>query len=236
MKLIRKILTLMLMFFGCTSPSDSMGSLVIKSALYPTDNYCYDIDLNDDTIVLASYYGGYYKYSYELGLDGFPIITPVIEGANNHNLDLYNDSIDKVEILNDGLIYMLDRHFGGSSGVWIDNSNGAPVSPENLSAQYCVQGNYLDIAVDDSRELVHDLYSLMKHTSYDETNSSDPVFKEYSTSLVKREVAVIADYNGDVISSVDLVVPDCTFLKTLNYDSSDVECFGEKVAVVSESE
>ena len=124
------ILLLILLFIGCNSPSESIGTIVQKSDIYNIDNYCYDVDLNDSIIVLAASDGGYYKFSYELDSDAFPVLS-LINSEDNYNAQYENESIDKVILSSDsnGIIYMLDRYTGGSSGIWLDNSEGVEMDP-----------------------------------------------------------------------------------------------------------
>tara|TARA_B100000401_G_C52528096_1_gene587757 strand:- start:284 stop:655 length:372 start_codon:yes stop_codon:yes gene_type:complete len=78
MRFLRFILfAFTIMFFSCNSPSDSNGKIVENSLLYEIDNYCYDVDINDNTIVLAASDGGYYKFSYTLDSDDFPVLEQV---------------------------------------------------------------------------------------------------------------------------------------------------------------
>ena len=104
------------MFFSCNSPSEPEGTIIKNSLVYEIDTYCYDVDVNDNTIVVAASDGGYYKFSYTLDSNGFPLIEEV-DSEDNHLSEYENDSIDRV-IISDGyygIIYMLDKYTGGYS-------------------------------------------------------------------------------------------------------------------------
>ena len=89
-----------LLFFSCNSPSEPEGTIIENSSIYEIDTYCYDVDVNDNTIVVAASDGGYYKFSYTLDGNGFPIVQEMIS-EDNHIPDHENDSIDRV-IMSDG--------------------------------------------------------------------------------------------------------------------------------------
>ena len=241
MRVLRHIIWISIVFIGCNNPSASIGSIVSNSAIHEIDTYCYDVDLTDNIIVVAASNGGYYKYSYELNSDAFPVLTPIVQSQSNHNPDFYNDSIDRVVISDNdvGMIYMLDKYSGGSSGIWFDSASGVSVDP-SLVSDYCFQGKYLDITLDES-ELPNSgfetkiIYSLMKHTDLNENNDDD-LIASYSSSIVKRTINIIQNESAGELQSVDLIVGDCEFLQTLNYDSNAIDFNNNKLAVASESE
>ena len=140
----------MIIYIGCNNPSDPNGTMIEQSALYSIETYCYDVDLNDNVVIVAASDGGYYKYTYELNSNGFPVLT-LITHEDNHNTEYANDSIDRVILSSgdEGVIYKLDRYTGGSSGLWFDNAEGMPIDPE-LVNDYCYQGKYLDMTLDES--------------------------------------------------------------------------------------
>ena len=117
----------------------------------------------------------------------------------NHNSEYANDSIDRVILSSgdEGVIYMLDRYTGGSSGLWFDNAQDLEMDPTSVS-DYCYQGKYLDMTLDESEPdngfgfETQVIYSLMKHTDLNENNDGDE-FLSYSTSIVRRPINVIPD-------------------------------------------
>ena len=224
------------MFFSCNSPSNSNGKIVENSLLYEIDTYCYDVDVNDDTIVVAASDGGYYKFSYTLDDNGFPLIEEV-SNEDNHVSQYENDSIDRV-IISDGyygIIYMLDKYTGGYSDVWFDNTEGLTMDPIFFNNN-CYQSKYLDIALDESSSNgteyeTHRIYSLMKHTQLNE-NSNDDEFLAYSCSIVKRDISVIPGLVTDVMLDNE----ECQYVHNLSYSSTEIHLGGGKLAVASESD
>ena len=95
---------------SCQNPSEPNGSIISKKYTYNIDTYCYDVDANDTHIVVAASNGGYYKFSYELDSDSFPVLT-LVESTIDHSPDYQNDSIDRVifSLGNVGKIYMIYR-------------------------------------------------------------------------------------------------------------------------------
>ena len=81
------IIGLSLFFLSCNSPSEPNAKIIKDSAIYEINNYCYDVDLNDDVVVLAASDGGYYKFDIEYNDDSFPVLEQ-ISNENNHNLDV----------------------------------------------------------------------------------------------------------------------------------------------------
>tara|TARA_Y100000768_G_scaffold386211_1_gene374054 strand:- start:382 stop:1509 length:1128 start_codon:yes stop_codon:yes gene_type:complete len=225
-----------LLFFSCNSPSEPEGTIIKNSSIYEIDTYCYDVDVNDNTIVVAASDGGYYKFSYTLDGNGFPIVQEVIS-EDNHIPDHENDSIDRV-IMSSGyydIIYMLDKFTGGYSDVWFDNAEGLSMDPPFFNDN-CYQSKYLDIAVDESSSNgtefdTHRIYSLMKHTSLNENNDDDE-FEAYSASLVKREINIVPGINTDIM----LVNGQCEYLHNLSYSSTEIHLGDGKLAVASESD
>ena len=225
-----------LFFFSCNSPSEPEGTIIKNSSIYEIDTYCYDVDVNDNTIVVAASDGGYYKFSYTLDGNGFPIVQEMIS-EDNHIPDHENDSIDRV-IMSDGyydIIYMLDKFTGGYSDVWFDNAEGLSMDPPFFNDN-CYQSKYLDIALDESSSNgtefdTHRIYSLMKHTSLNENNDDDE-FEAYSTSLVKREINIVPGINTDIM----LVNGQCEYLHNLSYSSTEIHLGDGKLAVASESD
>ena len=236
MRFLRFILfAFTIMFFSCNSPSDSNGKIVENSLLYEIDNYCYDVDVNDNTIVLAASDGGYYKFSYTLDSNDFPVLEQVFN-EGNHSSDYENETIDRVILSDspDGVIYMLDKYTGGSSGIWFDNVEGLNMEPSSVN-DYCYQAKYLDFSLDETEGdffglETHVIYSLMKHTSLNE-NSDDDEFLSYSTSIVKRNVNVQPSGND-----LNLIVDDCNYQHNLSYDSKEIHFGGGNLAVASESD
>jgi len=228
---------------SCQNPSEPSGSIISKKYTYNIDTYCYDVDANDTHIVVAASNGGYYKFSYELDSDSFPVLT-LVESTIDHSPDYENDSIDRVifSLGNEGMIYMLDRYSGGSSGVWFDNINGVSMEPASYPvSEYCYQGKFLDIALDESEPDnlfgfdKHVVYSLMKHTSLNE-NSDDDEFAQYSTSIIKREIDIVPILNGEEIESLEPALDDCNFLHNLSYDTNEIHFGGNRLVAASESD
>lgn len=225
-----------LLFFSCNSPSEPEGKIVKNSSVYEIDTYCYDVDVNDNTIVVAASDGGYYKFSYSLDSNGFPLIEEV-SSEDNHLSDYENDSIDRV-IISDGyygIIYMLDKYTGGYSDVWFDNAEGLSMDPIFFNNN-CYQSKYLDIALDESNSNgtqfdSHRIYSLMKHTALNE-NSNDDEFLAYSCSIVKREIDILPG----VVTDVMLDDAECQYVQSLSYSSTEMHLGGGKLAVASESD
>ena len=225
-----------LLFFSCNSPSEPEGTIIKNSSIYEIDTYCYDVDVNDNAIVVAASDGGYYKFSYSLDDNGFPIVQEMIS-EDNHIPDHENDSIDRV-IMSNGyydIIYMLDKFTGGYSDVWFDNAEGLSMDPPYFNDN-CYQSKYLDIALDESSSNgtefdTHRIYSLMKHTSLNENNDDDE-FEAYSTSLVKREINIVPGINTDIM----LVNGQCEYLHNLSYSSTEIHLRDGKLAVASESD
>ena len=203
-------LILILIFAGCKSPYEPLGKIIEQSELHEIDNYCYDVDVNDNTIIVAASDGGYYKFSYILDEKGFPDLT-FVGNETNFNPDYGNGGIDRV-ILSEkdhehptygpyNLIYMLDRYTGGYSDVWFDTAEGLTVDPP-LFNDNCYQSKYLDIALDESQHPGVVLYSLMKHTALNE-NSDDDDFLSYSTSIVKRHLTISPGITTDAMISAE---------------------------------
>ena len=239
MKLFKYIIVLsMIIYIGCNNPSDPNGTMIEQSALYSIETYCYDVDLNDNVVILAASDGGYYKYTYELNSNGFPVLT-LITHEDNHNTEYANDSIDRVILSSgdEGVIYKLDRYTGGSSGLWFDNAEGMPIDPE-LVNDYCYQGKYLDMTLDESEPdnnfgfETQVVYSLMKHTDLNENNDGDE-FLSYSTSIVRRPINVIPD--NPVEGEITLSVDNCYYEHNLNYDSNEIHFGDNRLAVANES-
>ena len=237
MRMINNILIsiLTLLFVSCNSPSEPEGKIVEQSDIYEIDNYCYDVDVNDNTIVLAASDGGYYKFSYTLDSNDFPVLEQVFN-EGNHSIDYENETIDRVILSDspDGVIYMLDKYTGGSSGIWFDNVDGLNMEPSSVN-DYCYQAKYLDFSLDETEGdffglETHVIYSLMKHTSLNE-NSDDDEFLSYSTSIVKRNVNVQPSGND-----LNLIVDDCNYQHNLSYDSKEIHFGGGNLAVASESD
>ena len=238
MSIIKNILILVLVLFftSCNTPAESNGKIIKQSAVYEINNYCYDVDLNDDTIVVAASDGGYYKFSYTLDNNGFPIVEEVAS-EDNHSIDYGNGSIDRV-IISEGfydVIYMLDKYTGGYSDVWFDTADGSTIDPPFINNN-CYQSKYLDIALDESESNgssfdTHWLYSLMKHTELNE-NSDDDEFLSYSTSIVKRGITI----SPGIVTDVMLSNAECTFLYNLSYGSNEIHFGGDNLAVASESD
>ena len=230
-----------LFFISCQSPSEPKGSVVSKSYIYNTDTYCYDVDVNDGYIVLAASDGGYYKFSYELDSDAFPEVT-MLEHTTDHNLEYQNDGIDRVILSSgdEGVIYMLDRYSGGSSGIWFDNTHGVPMEP-SLTNDYCYQGKYLDIALDESEPDnflgygVHVIYSLMKHTDLNENNDDDE-FDQYSTSIVKRQITVVPTPSIEELEGIEPALEECNYQYNLSYGSDEIHFSNNRLAVSNEAE
>ena len=230
------IIGLSLFFLSCNSPSEPNAKIIKDSAIYEINNYCYDVDLNDDVVVLAASDGGYYKFDIEYNDDSFPVLEQ-ISNENNHNLDYENETIDRVILSDgpDGIIYMLDKYTGGSSGIWFDNAESIAMDPTFIN-DYCYQGKYLDFSIDETEPDLdegidtHIIYSLMKHTALNE-NSDDDEFLSYSTSIVRRQINALAI--GDDLS---LVVDDCNYQHNLSYDSKEIHFGGGNLAVASESD
>ncbi len=225
-----------LMFFSCNSPSEPEGTIIKNSLVYEIDTYCYDVDVNDNTIVVAASDGGYYKFSYTLDSNGFPLIEEV-DSEDNHLSEYENDSIDRV-IISDGyygIIYMLDKYTGGYSDVWFDNAEGLSMDPLFFNNN-CYQSKYLDIALDESGSNgtefdSHRIYSLMKHTQLNE-NSDDDEFQAYSCSIVSREINIAPG----IITDVMLLNDDCQYVYNLSYSSTEIHLGEGKLAVASESD
>ena len=228
---------------SCQSPSEPSGSIISKKYIYDIDTYCYDVDVNDTHIVLAASNGGYYKFSYQLDSDSFPELT-LISSTVDHNPDYQNDSIDRVILSegNEGMIYMLDRYSGGSSGVWFDNTGGVSMEPASYPiSEYCYQGKFLDIALDESEPDnffgfdKHVVYTLMKHTSLNE-NSDDDEFAQYSTSIIKREIDIVPLLDGEALEGLEPALDDCNFLYNLNYDTNEIHFGDNRLVAASESD
>lgn len=238
-------LILILIFAGCKSPYEPLGKIIEQSELHEIDNYCYDVDVNDNTIIVAASEGGYHKFSYAPDEEGFIEVTS-IGNENNFNPDYGNGSIDRV-ILSQinhehpingdyNLIYMLDKYTGGYSDVWFDTAQGLTVDPDFFNDN-CYQSKYLDIMLDESQSaggLVDNgvvLYSLMKHTELNE-NSDDDDFLSYSTSIVKRHLTISPGITTDAMISAE----PCEFLYSLSYDSKELHLSDNYLAVASESD
>ena len=237
------LFTVFIILIGCQSPSEASGSIFSKQYTHSTDTYCYDVDVNDTLIVLAASNGGYYKFSYDLDSDSFPELT-LDSNIVDHNPDYENDSIDRVVLSsgNEGMIYMLDRYSGGSSGVWFDNIEGVSMEPASYPiSDYCYQGKFLDIALDESEPDnlfgfdKHVIYSLMKHTSLNE-NSDDDEFAQYSTSIIKREIDIVPILDGQELDSLEPALDDCNFLYNLNYDTNEIHFGDNRLVAASESD
>ena len=228
----------MTIYVGCNNPSDPNGTMIEQSALYDIETYCYDVDLNDDVIILAASDGGYYKYTYDYNSNGFPVLT-LMTHEPNHNSEYANDSIDRVILSSgdEGVIYMLDRYTGGSSGLWFDNAQDLEMDPTSVS-DYCYQGKYLDMTLDESEPdngfgfETQVIYSLMKHTDLNENNDGDE-FLSYSTSIVRRPINVIPD--NPVEGEITLSVDNCYYEHNLNYDSNEIHFGDNRLAVANES-
>ena len=233
----------LIILIGCQSPSEASGSIFSKKYTHSIDTYCYDVDVNDTHIVLAASNGGYYKFSYDLDSDSFPELT-LDSNIVDHNPDYENDSIDRVVLSsgNEGMIYMLDRYSGGSSGVWFDNIEGVSMEPASYPiSDYCYQGKFLDFALDESEPDnlfgfdKHVIYSLMKHTSLNE-NSDDDEFAQYSTSIIKREIDIVPILDGEDLDGLEPALDDCNFLYNLNYDTNEIHFGDNRLVAASESD
>ena len=170
------------MFFSCQNPSEPSASLVSLVYVDYTNNDALSIDVDDNYIVLAASDDGYYKFSYELEND--ILVVSGIEDSEfngNHDVNFGNDSFDRVVLSsNNGLVYILDRGLGGSSGIWLDNIDETTMDTGNY-VDNCLQSKYLDIAIDDmsvpgtyelfpglpeiQTDFSHTIYALLKHTN-----------------------------------------------------------------------
>tara|TARA_Y100001980_G_C14556362_1_gene347566 strand:- start:9798 stop:10943 length:1146 start_codon:yes stop_codon:yes gene_type:complete len=232
-----------ILFWGCKSPSETSAVSFSQKNIYETDTYCVDVDVSDSTIVLAVSNGGYLRIKYELDSSNFPVFTEIIP-QQDHSSEYNNDSIDRVILSNstvgEGVVYMLDKYSGGSSGIWFDNENGISIEP-GFTNDYCYQGKYLDITLDESEPdnffgyTTHIIYSLMKHTDLNE-NSDDDEFLQYSTSLVKRQINIVPNSDSGTLQSIDLVLDDCNYISNLSYDSKEINYNHDKLVVANETE
>ena len=184
MKNFKNIIILLLswMFFSCQNPSEPSASLVSLVHVDYTNNDALSIDVDDNHIVLAASDDGYYKFSYELE-DGVLVVSGIEDSDfdGNHDVNFGNDSFDRVVLSsNNGLVYILDRGLGGSSGIWLDNIDETTMDTGNY-VDNCYQSKYIDIAIDDSglggsveiaegappvdTDFSHTIYALLKHTN-----------------------------------------------------------------------
>ena len=237
------LFNVLILLVSCQSPSEATGFAASKKYIHSIDTYCYDVDVNDTHIVLAASNGGYYKFSYELDNESFPVIE-FDSNIADHNPDYENDSIDRVILSqgDEGMIYMLDRYSGGSSGVWFDNTQGVSMEPASYPiSEYCYQGKFLDITLDESEPDnffgfdKHIVYTLMKHTSLNE-NSDDDEFAQYSTSIIKREIDIVPLIDGEQLSGLEPALNDCNFLYNLSYDTNEIHFGDNRLVASSESD
>tara|TARA_B100001142_G_scaffold308294_1_gene339709 strand:- start:1989 stop:3419 length:1431 start_codon:yes stop_codon:yes gene_type:complete len=183
---LKNILLLLLLwvFFGCQSPSEPNASLVNMVHVEYTNNDALSIDVDDSHIVIAASDDGYFKFAYQLD-NGILNVSSISDDDfdGNHDVNFANDSFDRAILSsNNGLVYLLDRGLGGSSGIWLDNISENSMDTGNY-VDNCYQSKYIDVAIDDvsdpgtyelvpgipdtaiSTDFSHTIYALLKHTN-----------------------------------------------------------------------